>query len=109
MNNLSDIVSVQIEIQSPATDQTGFGTMLIVGCPPNKVTDTPPPDVGKYTSIDAVQDVGWLPSQNGQPADPVYDAARVVFSQIPFISQSRNFKQTGLMCRVSILNQLQIP
>lgn len=83
MNNLSDIVSVQIEIQSPATDQTGFGTMLIVGCPPNKVTDTPPPDVGKYTSIDAVQDAGWLPSQNGQPADPVYDAARVAFSQIP--------------------------
>lgn len=80
MTNLNDIVSVQIEIQSPATDQAGFSTMLILGSGPmgSKI----PPDVGVYTSLESVRDAGWLTG-----VDPVYEAARIAFSQTPQPSQ----------------------
>lgn len=82
-NNLKDIVNVQIQIQTPATDSSGFGTMLILGVPPLDAKDNAPPDVGLYTSLEAVKSAGWLPANSSGEADPVYTAANVGFGQSP--------------------------
>lgn len=82
-NNLKDIVNVQIQIQTPATDSSGFGTMLILGLPPATKPETAPPDVGVYTSLEAVKTAGWLPKDGETAADPVYTAANVGFGQSP--------------------------
>ena len=82
-NNLSDIVNVQIEIQTPAVSGEDFSSLLVVGLAPAKAPEKAPPDVGVYTSLKAVKDAGWLPADGDTPADPVYTAANVAFAQSP--------------------------
>ena len=82
-NNLSDIINVQIEIQTPAVSGEDFSSLLLVGLAPAKAPEKTPPDVGVYTSLKAVKDAGWLPADGDTPADPVYTAANVAFAQSP--------------------------
>ena len=45
-NNLSDIINVQIEIQTPAVSGEDFSSLLVVGLAPAKAPEKAPPDVG---------------------------------------------------------------
>lgn len=81
MGNINDIVKVDIDIASPAVDSTSFDNLLIVGLAPYGETDTPPPDVGVYSSLAEVNNAGWISSGDG--ADPIGLAAMVAFSQNP--------------------------
>lgn len=83
VNNLSDIVNVQIEIQTPAVSGEDFSTLLLIGPAPALAPAKAPPDVGVYTSLKAVKDAGWLPADGDTPADPIYTAANVAFGQSP--------------------------
>ena len=82
-NNLSDIVNVQIEIQTPAVSGADFSTLLLIGPAPAAAPAKAPPDVGVYTSLKAVKEAGWLPEDGDTPADPIYTAANVAFAQSP--------------------------
>lgn len=82
-NNLSDIVNVQIEIQTPAVSGEDFSTLLLIGPAPAQAPVKAPPDVGVYTSLKAVKEAGWLPAARGVSADPIYTAANVAFAQSP--------------------------
>ncbi len=57
-NNLSDIVNVQIEIQTPAVSGADFSTLLLIGPAPAAAPAKAPPDVGVYTSLKAVKEAG---------------------------------------------------
>lgn len=81
MSNLSDIVTVNIDLNSPAVDGTSFDNLLIVGPGPAIAPETPPPSVGVYSTLDEVTDAGW--ESVGDAADPVGVAAMVAFSQSP--------------------------
>lgn len=78
-NNLSRIVDVVIELQKVVSSGANFDTILIVGPAPSTPGEAAPPDVGVYTSIDEVNEAGWV--SEGADADPVGTAARVAFSQ----------------------------
>lgn len=82
-NNLSDIVNVQIEIQTPAVSGEDFSTLLLIGPAPARAPAKAPPDVGVYTSLKAVKEAGWLPADGSTPADPIYAAANAAFAQSP--------------------------
>ena len=81
MSNLSDIVTVNIDLNSPAVDGTSFDNLLIIGPGPAIAPGTPPPAVGVYSTLDEVTDTGW--KSVGGTADPVGVAAMVAFSQSP--------------------------
>ena len=78
--NYDKIAKVDIDIVSPIVDDTSFDNLLIVGPIPKKTEenkDIVQPDVGAYSSLMEVADMGW------NSGDPVYDAAMVAFSQSP--------------------------
>lgn len=84
-NNLSRIVDITIELQKVVSSGANFDTILIVGPAPKNPGESAPPDVGIYTSIDEVNEAGWI--SEGADADPVGTAARVAFGQTTKPSQ----------------------
>jgi hypothetical protein len=78
--NLNDIVTVNIDLASPAVDSASFDNLLIVG-PPPAVTPDSLPAVGVYADLSEVTDAGYIATGDG--ADPVGVAARIAFSQNP--------------------------
>ena len=80
-NNLDRIVTVNIDIASPAIDGASFDNLLIVGLPPAIEPPHPLPDVGVYSSLAEVTEAGYVAI--GDNADPVGIAARIAFSQNP--------------------------
>ena len=81
MGNLNDIVTVNIDIASPAADSASFDNLLIVGPLPKTTPADPLPVVGIYSDLSEVVDAGY--STTGATADPVGIAARIAFSQNP--------------------------
>jgi hypothetical protein len=81
--NYDQIATVDIDIASPIVDDASFDNLLILGPGPVKVPNGPVniPDVGVYSDISEVEDLGFVTS--GDDADPVGVAARVAFSQSP--------------------------
>lgn len=79
-NNLNNIVSVNIDLTSPAIDSASFDNLLIVGLPPVTPKGTLP-DIGAYSDLDEVESAGYI--STGTNADPVGIAARIAFSQNP--------------------------
>jgi len=80
-NNLSDIVTVNVDIASPAVDSASFDNLLIVGPGPKVTPPQPLPDVGVYTELPEVTAAGFV--STGANADPVGIAAMIAFSQNP--------------------------
>lgn len=81
MSNLSDIVRVNIDLNSPAVDSTSFDNLLLVGPPPQKAGIESQSAVGVYSSLEEVNSAGWV--SVGDNADPVGVAAMVAFAQSP--------------------------
>ena len=81
MSNLSDIVTVNIDLDSPIVDTTSFDNFLIFGPAPKIPGTVTPADVGVYSNISEVTDCGWV--STGENADPVGVAAMVGFGQSP--------------------------
>ena len=79
--SIQDIVTVNIEIASPAVDSTSFDNLLIVGPGPAIPPPKPLPLVGVYSDLTEVTDDGF--TAIGEDADPVGIAARIAFSQNP--------------------------
>lgn len=80
MSNLDRIVNITIELQAVVSSGASFDTVLIVGpAPKSALDDVTIPDVGVYTSLSAVNEMGWV--SEGDSADPVGIAARIAFSQ----------------------------
>ena len=80
MSNLDRIVSINIELQTVVSSGVSFDNILIVGPAPKVPSEDPTvPDVGVYTSLASVNEMGW--KSEGEGADPVGIAARVAFSQ----------------------------
>lgn len=75
----NSIATVAINIESPMVDNTSFDNLLIMGPAPKGENNAP--DVGVFSSIDKVEDAGFITS--GPDADPIGVAARVAFSQSP--------------------------
>jgi len=80
-NNLNDIVTVNIDIASPAVDSASFDNLLIVGPPPLANLAQTLPEVGVYSDLQEVEDAGYVTT--GVTSDPVGNAARIAFSQNP--------------------------
>ena len=80
-NHLSDIVTVNVDIASPASDSASFDNLLIIGPLPSIAPPKPLPVVGVYTNLSEVIDAGYVAV--GESADPVGIAARIAFSQNP--------------------------
>lgn len=79
-NNLNDMVTVSIDIDSPLTDTTSFDNLLILGPSPRNSNHTAK-QVNAYHSLSAVQEAGF--TTTGYFCDPVGRAARIAFSQSP--------------------------
>ena len=80
MSNLDRIVNITIELQTVVSSGASFDNILIVGpAPKTPLEEVPIPDVGVYTSLSAVNEMGWV--SEGDSADPVGIAARIAFSQ----------------------------
>src|SRR5699024_6063702 len=74
------IVSINIELQTVVSSGVSFDNILIVGPAPKVPSEDPTvPDVGVYTSLASVNEMGW--KSEGEGADPVGIAARIAFSQ----------------------------
>lgn len=79
-SNLDRIVNITIELQSVVSSGASFDHVLLVGPAPAKpLEDVTIPDVGVYTDLTAVNEMGWV--SEGDSADPVGVAARIAFSQ----------------------------
>lgn len=79
-SNLDRIVNITIELQSVVSSGASFDHVLLVGPAPAKpLEDVTIPDVGVYTDLTAVNEMGWV--SEGDSADPVGIAARIAFSQ----------------------------
>lgn len=82
MSNLDRIAKISIELQSVVSSGASFDHILIVGPAPKAPLESVTiPDVGVYTSLSAVNEMGWV--SEGDSADPVGIAARIAFSQNP--------------------------
>jgi hypothetical protein len=81
MSNLADIVTVNIDIATPAVDSASFDNLLIFGPPPAIQPTKPLPIVGAYTDLSEVTGAGYV--STGADADPIGIAARIAFSQNP--------------------------
>ena len=82
MSNLDRIAKISIELQSVVSSGASFDHILIVGpAPKTPLESVTIPDVGVYTSLPAVNEMGWV--SEGDSADPVGIAARIAFSQNP--------------------------
>lgn len=82
MSNLDRIVNISIELQSVVSSGASFDHILIVGpAPKTPLEEVTIPDVGVYTTLAAVNEMGWV--SEGDSADPVGIAARIAFSQSP--------------------------
>lgn len=80
MSNLDRIVNITIELQTVVSSDASFDNILIVGpAPKTPLEEVTIPDVGVYTSLSAVNEMGWV--SEGDSADPVGIAARIAFSQ----------------------------
>lgn len=80
MSNLDRIVNITIELQTVVSSGVSFDNILIVGpAPKTPLEEVTIPDVGVYTSLSAVNEMGWV--SEGDSADPVGIAARIAFSQ----------------------------
>jgi hypothetical protein len=79
--NLNDIVTVNIDLASPAVDSASFDNLLIVGPPPILGPTNLLPTVGVYSDLEEVTAAGY--AATGDSADPVGIAARIAFSQNP--------------------------
>lgn len=80
MSNLDRIVNITIELQTVVSSGASFDNILIVGpAPKTPLEEVTIPDVGVYTSLSAVNEMGWV--SEGDSADPVGIAARIAFSQ----------------------------
>lgn len=79
-NNLNEMVTVTIDIDSPLTNSTSFDHLLIVGPSPRNTAHTAD-RVDSYTSLSAVTEAGF--TTTGYWCDPVGRAARIAFSQTP--------------------------
>ena len=79
--SLNDIVTVNIDIASPAVDSASFDNLLIVGPGPATAPPRPLPLVGVYSDLTEVTDDGYIAI--GEDADPIGIAARIAFSQNP--------------------------
>lgn len=80
MSNLDRIVNITIELQTVVSSGASFDNILIVGpAPKTQLEEVTIPDVGVYTSLSAVNEMGWV--SEGDSADPVGIAARIAFSQ----------------------------
>lgn len=78
MSNLDRIVNIAIELQSVVSSGASFDNILIVG-PAPKSPKGSVPDVGVYTDLAGVNEMGWI--SEGGSAEPVGIAARIAFSQ----------------------------
>lgn len=80
MSNLDRIVNITIELQTVVSSGASFDNILIVGpAPKTPLEEVTIPDVGVYTSLSAVNEMGWVSEVDS--ADPVGIAARIAFSQ----------------------------
>lgn len=80
MSNLDRIVNIVIELQTVVSSGASFDNILIVGPAPKvPLEEVTIPDVGVYTSLSSVNEMGWI--SEGDGADPVGIAARIAFSQ----------------------------
>ena len=79
--SIQDIVTVNIDIASPAVDSASFDNLLIVGPGPAIAPPGPLPLVGVYSDLTEVTDDGY--TAIGEDADPIGIAARIAFSQNP--------------------------
>lgn len=77
--NYDQIATVSIDIVSPIVDDASFDNLLIMGPAPKGEYNAP--DVGVYSSLNEVEEAGFV--STGDNADPVGVAARVAFSQSP--------------------------
>ena len=69
-SNLDRIVNITIELQSVVSSGSSFDHVLLVGPAPAKpLEDVTIPDVGVYTDLTAVNEMGWV--SEGDSADPV--------------------------------------
>jgi hypothetical protein len=80
MSNLDKIVKINIAVNTPAVSASSFEHILLVGEPPASPKKTIP-DVGIYYQLKELEDLGYITT--GENADPVGEAARIAFSQIP--------------------------
>ena len=79
-SNLDRIVNITIELQTVVSSGASFDNILIVGPgPKTPLEEVTIPDVGVYTSLASVNEMGWV--SEGDSADPVGIAARIAFSQ----------------------------
>ena len=79
-SNLDRIVNITIELQNVVSSGASFDHILIVGPgPKTPLEEVTIPDVGVYSSLSAVNEMGWV--SEGDSADPVGIAARIAFSQ----------------------------
>lgn len=70
MSNLDRIVNISIELQSVVSSGASFDHILIVGpAPKTPLEEVTIPDVGVYTTLAAVNEMGWV--SEGDSADPV--------------------------------------
>ena len=72
MSNLDRIVNIAIELQSVVSSGASFDNILIVG-PAPKSPKGSVPDVGVYTDLAGVNEMGWV--SEGGSAEPVGIAA----------------------------------
>ena len=77
MNNLSDLVQIEIDINSPVADSASFDNIQIFGKPPKIPAVSNIPLVGTYNSLSEVTDLGYTATSDD--ADPVGAAARIKF------------------------------
>ena len=61
MSNLDRIVNISIELQSVVSSGASFDHILIVGpAPKTPLEEVTIPDVGVYTTLAAVNEMGWV-------------------------------------------------
>ena len=79
--NYDMIATVDIDIVNPVVDVNSFDHLLLVGPLPKTPGDEMPQEIGIYTSLTQVTDLGW--AATGANADPIGIAARIAFDHKP--------------------------
>lgn len=79
-DNLNRLCNIDITLDNPVQTAAGFDCLLLIGDAP-AVPKGEVPDVGVYSNLDEVTDVGWVATGDG--AEPIGRAARIAFSQSP--------------------------